>query len=386
MHSLYLPLKDKEYSVLAANKKYIAHKFSLDLEVVSRWVREKKSIPLYIFKDLFGHKKLLDLLDKRKIHAARGRKGVLCRTNINPEIAYLIGLVCTDGYLSRKHQKIQITQKNYAFLKLVAKLIERNFKIQRNTITLEKTGVSKLYVYSLPLEFIFSKLYNIPEGKKGEFQVPTIIKNNNIEIVAAFLAGVFDGDGSVSVNDKEYFERPKVGIFGASKEFMLDCLNLLKYLKIEAHLYFSKGVWRINVNKIEDISKIFFIIAPYILLERKRERFRQLLAQRRCLELIRVPYSHKIKSLLKKAWKKLGGRKYLLKFINLYLTKKIKLSTLSDWVCGRYPAPLIVIIKLCDLLEKDILDYIPNYQSVVLLAQKLIPNKCIKEVRKPFKG
>jgi intein/homing endonuclease len=367
VENLYTKLSDEEYEILNNKIAQVTSTLSIDKEVAQRWIRKKKGVPIEVLKILYN-KPFLKILGGRKIYAAKGKDGIIYPKELNAETAYLIGIICTDGHISKKRHHVQIAQKNEAFLRSVKDLMERNFSIalSRGKIDLDKkTGVYKLYFYSTPLIFIFSDLYGIPRENKGDFSIPTIVKSAP-EICSAFLAGVFDGDGGIYVSDKEYFERPEIKLYSGSKKFIVELKDLLlKYGIYSTGPYFSTRVWQIKIARLAEVVKVCFMLFPYVLLERKREKIRKLLGQKAILDSIRVPPSEKIMVLFQEAYETFGSNKELVRYIQNNIAK-VKFSTVKEWKRGRYPAPLRVILSLCKMLNKNPQSFLPASQSILL--------------------
>jgi len=144
---------------------------------------------------------------------------------IKPEhLWYFVGLIATDGNLSKDGRHITLTSKDRGHLFLVQKAIGL-----KGTIGLKARGGSKDKIYSI-LQFSNVNFYKYLESigltaRKsltiGELQINKNYWND-------FIRGVIDGDGYITgwTNGHNGLRQWSVGIVSAS-------ITFLKWLKIE---------------------------------------------------------------------------------------------------------------------------------------------------------
>lgn len=137
----------------------------------------------------------------------------------NSGLAYAIGLLTTDGSLSKDGRHIELTSKDIDQIKTFAALLKLNNKISK------KFAGGKKRQFSYRIQFGSVKLYKfllkiglVPNKSKvlGELNVPD-------KYFADFLRGCFDGDGyTYSYWDKRWKNSFMLytGFVSASKRFL----------------------------------------------------------------------------------------------------------------------------------------------------------------------
>lgn len=168
---------------------------------------------------------------------------------------YIIGLIATDGYLSKDGRHINITSKDRRYLFSVRKALGINNKIGKKTREKEKIkkysqiqfGDVKFYKYLLDIGMIQKKSLNL-----GKINVPR-------QYFPDFLRGVVDGDGSIStwVHKTNQHRQWSLRITSAASLF----INWLKketenYLNIKGRLYCYKYKNKTNPIYILKFGKL----------------------------------------------------------------------------------------------------------------------------------
>ena len=141
---------------------------------------------------------------------------------------YLIGLIVTDGNISKNKKKltISLTDKN-----LIENLSKYVINTNRRKIYFEQPklkNASPIYTLINTNPNTIEKLYDagITCQKTYTIRVPHIDKN----YVYDFLRGVFDGDGCVYISNKKYGGYFSISIASGSLLFANDLMELLKDL------------------------------------------------------------------------------------------------------------------------------------------------------------
>ncbi|MBU2638797.1 MAG: Flp pilus assembly complex ATPase component TadA [Nanoarchaeota archaeon] len=111
---------------------------------------------------------------------------------VDEELAYLAGAVISDGHLSRA--SIDVSCFEEGFMEAVKSALVSKFG---NCETYY--GGSRVYLCNLFVPYYFNKVFGIQFGKKSSIvRVPEIIFRSDNKVVAAFVRGLFDGDGTCS--------------------------------------------------------------------------------------------------------------------------------------------------------------------------------------------
>lgn len=138
---------------------------------------------------------------------------------IRPEhLWYTVGLIVTDGNLSKDGRHINITSKDRRYLFSVRQALGLKIKIGRKS-----RGGSKIKIYS-QLQFSDVKFYTYLLGlgltpKKSLTLNKIKVADNYFE---DFLRGVIDGDGSIHrwINKSNGYEQWALRVVSASEKFI----------------------------------------------------------------------------------------------------------------------------------------------------------------------
>jgi len=193
-------------------------------------------------------------------------------------LAYLVGLIASDGCLSVDGRHIDITSKDVQLLVTVNGLLERQRKIgfkknsHGDTARCIQIGDVAMYRWLLQIGLTPRKSKTI-----GSLNIPD-------EFFADFFRGVFDGDGSAyCYHDRRWVSSYVVtlSVASASKTFILFLRNsLVKLLGIQGSIsYFRGGVFQLRYAKRESRRLVAWMYhrddVPCLL--RKREKAENIL-------------------------------------------------------------------------------------------------------------
>ncbi|MCM3742925.1 hypothetical protein M3193_02105 [Sporosarcina luteola] len=181
--------------------------------------------------------------------------------NWSHEMAYVLGLILTDGNMPKDRNSITITQKDRQILNNVA----QSLGMEKDCVTYN----GKIHCLSIYSVRICRSLFwlGITPNKSKTIEFPNVPK----VFMGSFLRGVIDGDGWVDAKDY------RVIITTASKKFaeglcnaFLD-LNLSNArIRIEGRGYYEVRVSnKINIGKL---AKIIYKNKGNLYLERKYQR------------------------------------------------------------------------------------------------------------------
>ena len=124
------------------------------------------------------------------------------------ELAYLIGSL-RDGSVSKfkdktgkLHHSITFYSKSIDWLKILQQKIQ---KIFNKLPEIQKYSGKTPYIriYSKGIAEILSKEFKHPLGVQIEWRTPDIIKQSNAEIQKHFIAGLWDAEGGVDLQNKQ---------------------------------------------------------------------------------------------------------------------------------------------------------------------------------------
>lgn len=151
---------------------------------------------------------------------------------IDEDLAYIAGLLVSDGHLSNNFIDFCCYEegvKNSIKNKLLNKF--GRFESYYND--------NRVYLCNTFIPYFFNKVFGLPIGKKSRtVKIPEIIFKSDNKVIASFIKGLFDGDGTVSagLSYKTY-----------SKELGEGITYLLARLGISSYLIEKKEEFRINI-------------------------------------------------------------------------------------------------------------------------------------------
>ena len=175
------------------------------------------------------------------LFAAPAAKPLLLPNKITAKLAYFAGIVAADGHVSSNHIAIAPAEKFLPALEEIAGALGLRLNRGKSAITVSSAILAKV----LPL-------LGSPQGKKCDsIDFPSIVLTQPDDVVAAFVAGFFDGDGSVKLKQtgsgKSFSVR--VAFTSCSEEFLKKLKLVLLTFGVSSYLYRSpsKRAWDLLV-------------------------------------------------------------------------------------------------------------------------------------------
>lgn len=158
-----------------------------------------------IIESLRGSKQLIVEENKERfLFRARNGSGSIVKLpkSINSDICFLTGIIIGDGTISKCRFRITIEMVSKNIMELVKSFLARSFQIDAKLKKVIDKRPNrqlrwKIEINSKPLWLFFSKVLDIPIGKKSDrVVVPSIIFSNN-ENLRMFVSGLFLADGGL---------------------------------------------------------------------------------------------------------------------------------------------------------------------------------------------
>lgn len=269
-------------NVIKKNKKISSFKKILkkeEIEIIEKYKSGKTSYELAKDYNYKTHKSITDILIKNGIEIRnsaeiqrnkRNYKGLSFKYLDSKVKAYYIGLLLTDGYVSKNKVGIDlIDEDTICFL-------SKEFNV--NYIKLKKKEQNRQDMYRLTIygnEYL-EDLYRFGIFKRKTFTTKGCVLNKTEEIFIPYIIrGIIDGDGWIRRDGKEFF------ISSASKDFIIWCKKSLEQfnfinLKIVFIKNNYKGIYLIRSANSTNIQLLKDIIYKEELgMERKRKRLFQ---------------------------------------------------------------------------------------------------------------
>jgi type IV secretory pathway ATPase VirB11/archaellum biosynthesis ATPase/intein/homing endonuclease len=221
------------------------------------WYKKTGTINLRILKKLISLSKKYNLKEVEEeikwVKAKGGRKVVKIPRVIDEDLAYLAGFLLAEKTIYKKG--IVVSQKES--LPFFAPLVKKLFGIE---IKVEEGKYKRYYILSSIVADFMKKVFGLTKSKR--IRVPECIMKSPDNVIASFLAGFIDGDGSVS--------NGKISLSTSNKYAIREFKYLLTRLGIWSRIYKGK-VYTLNITTREDLIKACKIL-PFR--TRKKEKAR----------------------------------------------------------------------------------------------------------------
>ena len=178
---------------------------------------------------------------------------------------YIIGLIITDGNVSKDGRKLTLSLTDENIITLLSKhMIDLN---KRKIYQQKPKGKNSSKSYSLINTNVSTinklKELGIIENKTYYQQYPSIPD----DYVYDFIRGIFDGDGCVYISNKSYDQYFSISITSASEAFTNGFVEQLKQLGYSPRAvldsrrrYSEHKTYYIKLNKQEEIKTFMFNI------------------------------------------------------------------------------------------------------------------------------
>jgi len=301
----------------------------------------------------------------RIIGLRRSKHSIKIPHYMSTELAELIGLIISDGMLT--HRSVRFFSNNKTLRERFNSLLEKIFGIHGKEKTFNT--VKGIEVNSALLVRVL-RLLEVPNKRKSQnARIPSIIMRSPERIIAAFIRGLYLGNGTFSKNNIEYTS--------ASKELITGLSYLLLRLGILYSVRFTKGRNRLYISGIPHLKKFYRVIlleAPKIKKVEDLEKYISSKEQGRLSREV-IPLSSE---LLKQIYKVLSKRKLESKGINIgnYIygqenlsrTGLLRIATIEHSIGYqeqlRIKKLLTVINNLLEIMENIVLDKIEEVEVV----------------------
>jgi len=130
--------------------------------------------------------------------------------------AYILGLLLSDGYISKKWSKVVLTSKDYELVNMVKDELNSTHKLSEYDVYDKRTNKSyKRFSLQIASKEMCIDLNNLGlySAKSFDCDYPNI----NDKYFWHFVRGVFDGDGSIHMNTSKKDGALRFSIIGSEK-------------------------------------------------------------------------------------------------------------------------------------------------------------------------
>ena len=165
----------------------------------------------------------------------------------SPELAYIVGLIATDGNLSPDGRHITFTSKDFELASLFRKYINHEGKIGKKSRS--NGGEKKYFVVQLGDVVFYKFLLNLGLTPKKSKTISKL--NVPREYFYDFLRGCIDGDGSIGsfAHPESRLPQFKVRLVSASKLFLEWIRSEVVNDNIKSFFIFGRGVYTLVFAK-----------------------------------------------------------------------------------------------------------------------------------------
>jgi DNA-binding transcriptional regulator WhiA len=163
---------------------------------------------------------------------------------INSEIAELIGAHIGDGnsHVRKSDYRLIITcdaKKDKEYVALLADLFYKNFKIKPKVYIRSRNNSITLVVRSKKLHKYYTEKLDMPVGRKTNIDIPSYILAKNAFLIAC-IRGIFDTDGSISIQKMGKYEYPFIAISTTSENLAKTLIQQLKILGLKPFISITR--------------------------------------------------------------------------------------------------------------------------------------------------
>lgn len=197
---------------------------------------------------------------------------------IDSEFGWFLGIIASEGSIVNytghgkwkgvKYSKLKITNTDESIIRKIENICVKlgissykrshrgGFSGSRVSYTIE---ISNQALITILRKFI------VYSGQKSHTLRAASLSSMSDEVVAGYLAGVFDGDGNVS-------KAPSIRLGSKSKFFLEDCKLLLLRFGIRTTIIEENGFYTLQVSGKERINR-FFVLIPCVRLKGKKLKY-----------------------------------------------------------------------------------------------------------------
>ena len=192
----------------------------------------------------------------------------------NPKLVELIGIILGDGsigvYPERGQYQLDIALNKIdepQYVIHVINLMENIFNTEVNIVETSVKGVSLRVYRKNIIQFLLNLGLEAGSKSKHQVSVPRFIYERK-ELIKASLKGLFDTDGSISIDSKSDL---RIRFTNCSKPLIEDFYELCLKLNIIPSPSFSynskRNSWQVMIAKKDSIKTFFTLILPQKLKE-----------------------------------------------------------------------------------------------------------------------
>lgn len=173
---------------LSASK--IANKFEVSTIIVIRWLKS------YDIKVRTHTESMNTLSIKNELADLKFKRPTIDDYHIlTPEKAYILGVLCGDGYIDKRRIFLEI-RKDEEFIKEFSNCMEKVYGLKYKYVYKVKRNT---FLFNISAMVIAKDLLRYGDFKTFSWNVPEdVLHSENKEVIAYYLRGMFDSEGSIN--------------------------------------------------------------------------------------------------------------------------------------------------------------------------------------------
>jgi hypothetical protein len=236
------------------------------LKNISRYKTGARNIPINVFKQLCTLNNLSSRDFQNKIWLKVTASGTEIKLgpyiDIDEKWVYVAELIRGDGHIPANYWSINFINQEKALIDYVLNFFS-NLGVPKTSIYLfHRHDADFLTIRNFTLAYLFSKLFAIPTGKKGEMHLPEFFFQNESFMKAA-IRGAFDAEGSV-----QHYGSRRITITSNSISWLEDLQTILEKLNITSRITKetyrrNKPIYRIIIYHQLNLKRFLSMINPF---------------------------------------------------------------------------------------------------------------------------
>ena|SRR3989344_6162587 len=180
-------------------------------------------------------------LCQAKLIRQNSKRNIKFPSKVSVELAEMIGIHFGDGslYKDKKYNYVITYSGNLKsdkeYMDFIFKLFFKLFNIHLKKSINPKNNSITLTLRSKDLFYFYKDCLKLPVGKKKDLSIPYYIKDNK-KFLIAFLRGLFDTDGCVTLQKSGKYRYPLIKICTKHENFANEISKSLAFLYIPSFI------------------------------------------------------------------------------------------------------------------------------------------------------
>jgi len=190
-----------------------------------------------------------------------GRSRLVFHKSTFNRISNSIGWLLSDGNINKNGRRINFSQKETIVLIKIIKDLHDASLLQKIPKMKPDGNSFAFEINSAPFGFLLTNYLNLQAGKRSNFVIPRIIWAGKNENKFAFLAGIFEGDGTFTGE----YKRPMIHLEMNDIRFVNEVRHLLMKLRFNpTRISKHRDCFSFSLARRNEIELFMKNIRPFI--------------------------------------------------------------------------------------------------------------------------